>query len=76
MLDQTDFGHSVGEVEVEVEVRDDADKAEQAEQAHKDIDAFLAKYSWFCQPRPVEGKLSAYFRLNGVGSGGEEVKIS
>lgn len=76
VLDQTDFGHSVGEVEVEVEVGDDAEKAEKAEQAHKDIDAFLAKYSWFCQPGPVEGKLSAYFRLNGVGTGGQSVKES
>lgn len=65
MLDQTDFGHSVGEVELE---------AEDAEKAHLDIDAFLARYSWFCQPGPVEGKLSAYFRLRG--NGGEQVKPS
>lgn len=56
VLDQTDFGHSVGEVELE---------AEDAEKAHRDIDAFLKKYSWFCESGSVEGKLSAYFRLRG-----------
>lgn len=62
VLDQTDFGHSVGEIEIEVE----ADDAEKAEEAHRDIDKFLARYSWFCQPGPVEGKLSAYFRVKGT----------
>ncbi|KAI9846088.1 MAG: hypothetical protein M1837_004344 [Sclerophora amabilis] len=57
MLDRTDFGHSVGEVELE---------AEDAGSAHREIDAFLRKYSWFCEGGgPVEGKLSAYFRLHG-----------
>lgn len=49
-------------------------EAEDAEKAHGEIDKFLEKYSWFCQPGPVEGKLSACFRLRGVGVGGEEVK--
>lgn len=95
MLDQTDFGHSVGEVEVEVKVEaevegkeggNDAKKveaeaekeAEQAERAHRDIDAFLAKYEWFFGQRgrgPVEGKLSAYERLKGWGRGGEEEEV-
>lgn len=56
VLDQTDFGHAVGEVELE---------AADAAQAHEAIDAFLARYAWFCQAGPVEGKLSAYFRLRG-----------
>ena len=54
MLDETNFGHSVGEVELEVE---------DSSLAHRDIDAFLKKYSWFCCGGPVEGKLSAYLKL-------------
>lgn len=68
VLDRTDFGHAVGEVELEVEAEGDAEKA------HEEIDGFLAKYSWFCQAGPVEGKLSAYFRLRGGGDGGDGVK--
>ena len=55
VLDDTDFGHSVGEVELQ---------AEDATLAHQDIDLFLQKYSWFCQQGSVEGKLSAYLRLH------------
>lgn len=78
VLDRTDFGHSVGEVELEVELKegaqdDEKEKAKTAERAHGDIDGFLEKYRWFCQAGPVEGKLSAYFRLRGgrVGHEGE-----
>ncbi|KAI9766682.1 MAG: hypothetical protein M1840_006326 [Geoglossum simile] len=52
MLDETDFGHSVGEVELE---------AEDAVEAHKEINAFLDKYSWFFQKERPKGKLTAYF---------------
>lgn len=38
VLDVTDFGHVVGEVEL---------LAEDAEKAHADIDAFLEEYAWF-----------------------------
>lgn len=96
VLDRTDFGHAVGEVELELEAeggeagaggwagegeeflkgggkggefskeggkgKGEGDE-ERAEKAHGEIDAFLAKYSWFCRPGPVEGKLSAYFRM-------------
>jgi hypothetical protein len=60
VLDETDFGHMVGEVELEVE-------EDQAEKAREEIDAFLEMYRWFCgggdrDGEPVEGKLEAYFR--------------
>ncbi|KAL8992427.1 MAG: hypothetical protein Q9169_007113 [Polycauliona sp. 2 TL-2023] len=53
VLDSTDFGHSVGEVEL---------MAEDEEKAHREIDAFMARYPWFFGRGKVEGKLEAYFR--------------
>ena len=58
MLDHTDFGHSVGEVEL---------MAEDEEMAHRDIDAFLARYSWFFEKGKPEGKLAACFRIRAHG---------
>ncbi|KAL9104817.1 MAG: hypothetical protein Q9163_000265 [Psora crenata] len=52
VLDQTDFGHSVGEVEL---LAQDADKA------HADIDVFLARYAWLFDCSKPKGKLTAYF---------------
>lgn len=52
MLDETNFGHSVGEVEL---------KTKDTAQAHKEIDAFLDKYSWFFRKEKPKGKLTAYF---------------
>lgn len=52
MLDETDFGHSTGEVELIVE---DADRA------HADIEAFLARYAWLFDCSKPVGKLTAYF---------------
>lgn len=57
ILDKTSFGHTVGEVELQ---------AEDAERAHGEIDAFMAKYAWFFDKRNPTGKLSAYFRKKGV----------
>ncbi|KAI4169224.1 MAG: hypothetical protein LQ346_008987, partial [Caloplaca aetnensis] len=54
MLDYTDFGHSVGEVEL---------MAEDEERAHREIDAFMAQYPWFFEKGKTEGKLAAYCRL-------------
>ncbi len=54
VLDVTDFGHRVGEVEVMAE---DAD----AEKAHKDIEAFFREYPWFFDTSNPKGKLTAYF---------------
>lgn len=57
VLDTTDFGHRVGEVEM---------MAEDADNAHANIDAFLKEYAWFfdttTQPK---GKLTAYFEKFG-----------
>ncbi|KAL8784927.1 MAG: hypothetical protein Q9213_003669 [Squamulea squamosa] len=54
VLDRTDFGHSVGEVELKME-----DEAE----AHQEIDLFMARYPWFFTNGKAEGKLEAYFRV-------------
>ncbi|ETI24393.1 hypothetical protein G647_03762 [Cladophialophora carrionii CBS 160.54] len=63
VLDQTDFGHSVGEVELETEmfIRDQ-DQARHVTLAMDDrIDCFFRRYAWaFLVDRPV-GKLTAYF---------------
>ncbi|KAL8911504.1 MAG: hypothetical protein Q9172_007665 [Xanthocarpia lactea] len=53
VLDYTDFGHSVGEVELMAE-----DEAE----AHRQIDLFMARYPWFFIKGKAEGKLEAYFK--------------
>ena len=52
MLDETDFGHSAGEVEL---------LAEDADKAHRDIDVFLARYTWLFDCSKPKGKLTAYF---------------
>ncbi|KAI4276620.1 MAG: hypothetical protein LQ337_002351 [Flavoplaca oasis] len=54
VLDHTDFGHAVGEVEL---------MAEDEEKAHREIDDFMARYPWFFLKGKVEGKLEAYFRV-------------
>ena len=59
VLDHTDFGHSVGEVEL---------MAEDEETAHGDIDTFMARYPWFFEKGRAEGKLAAYIRIYGRGT--------
>lgn len=57
VLDSTDFGHRVGEVEV---------MAEDAGKAHADIDALLKEYAWFFDTTTEpKGKLTAYFEKFG-----------
>lgn len=56
VLDFTDFGHVVGEVEL---------MAEDAERAHGDIEAFLKEYAWFFDTEKPKGKLTAYFEKFG-----------
>lgn len=63
VLDESDFGHSIGEVELMAE-----DEAE----AHLQIDGFMRKYSSFFgrgkgDGEKPEGKLSAYLRRYGAG---------
>ena len=57
VLDKTDFGHRVGEVEM---------MAEDAEQAHAEIDTFMKKHAWFFDrsEKPI-GKLTAYLEKHG-----------
>ncbi|KAL8685970.1 MAG: hypothetical protein Q9218_007433 [Villophora microphyllina] len=57
MLDQMDFGHSIGEVEL---------MAEDEAIAHQAIDGFMARYPWFFLKGKAEGKLEAYFRVKGA----------
>ena len=65
VLDSTDFGHEVGEVEVI------AEEAE-AEKAHGDIERFLKRYPWFFDTRGPKGKLTAYFERFGYPEGEEK----
>ena len=55
VLDETDFGHSAGEVEL---------LAEDEKRAHADIDVFLARYAWLFDCSTPKGKLTAYFEKN------------
>ena len=52
VLDQTDFGHSIGEVEL---------LAQDAKKAHEEMEAFLNRYKWFFDCSRPKGKLTAYF---------------
>lgn len=55
VLDETCFGHSVGEVEVLV-------SPGKEKQAHANMDEFMEGYGWFFQSEgEVKGKLTAYF---------------
>jgi thiamine-triphosphatase len=61
MLDTTDFGHWVGEVELQ---------AHDSTTALADIDAFMQKYSWFFANEAMpKGKMTAYFELFGFPPG-------
>ncbi|KAI1950802.1 hypothetical protein LOZ53_000868 [Ophidiomyces ophidiicola] len=68
VVDQTDFGHVVGEVELEQEIQvDDNDETSLARrqsaivQMDEEIRIFMERYQWaFPLGKPV-GKLSAYF---------------
>ncbi|KAF8244929.1 hypothetical protein K440DRAFT_635539 [Wilcoxina mikolae CBS 423.85] len=54
VLDTTDFGHDVGEVEI---------MASDVEKAEKDIDQFFVRYPWFFQRGSPKGKITAYLEL-------------
>ncbi|KAK3178568.1 hypothetical protein OEA41_000705 [Lepraria neglecta] len=58
VLDNTDFDHQVGEVELVVEPED-------VDEAHTDIDAFLEESAWFYDTSNPKGKLTAYFEKFG-----------
>ncbi len=57
VLDETSFGHRVGEVEL---------MAEDADEAHAEIDAFMQRHAWFFDTDSnPKGKLTAYFESFG-----------
>jgi thiamine-triphosphatase len=60
MLDSTDFGHWVGEVELQTQ---------HAATALSDIDTFMQQYSWFFVSKATpKGKMTAYFERFGFPS--------
>ncbi len=60
MLDSTDFGHWVGEVELQTQ---------HTATALSDIDTFMQKYSWFfANDTSPKGKMTAYFERFGFPS--------
>lgn len=75
VIDATDFGHVVGEVELERKVggsraedgsldADEAyDRSEAVAEMDKEIDGFMKRYLWAFPPGKPVGKLSAYFAL-------------
>ncbi|MCJ1304488.1 hypothetical protein MMC08_007300 [Hypocenomyce scalaris] len=58
-LDKTNFGHAVGEVEL---------MAQDAQSAHKEVEDFIKKYSWFFGTETAKSKLTAYFEKFGMPS--------
>lgn len=63
VLDQTDFGHVVGEVELEADahVQDEDEAQKVMQEMDNKIAKFLRHYAWaFSDGKPI-GKLSAYF---------------
>ncbi|KAI4144873.1 MAG: hypothetical protein LQ340_006508 [Diploschistes diacapsis] len=78
VLDTTDFGHSVGEVELQQETETSGDRElllavrqAVAKDMDRQIEAFMQQYSWAFPPGKPVGKLSAYFawkrKLDGPG---------
>ncbi|KJZ75268.1 hypothetical protein HIM_05462 [Hirsutella minnesotensis 3608] len=66
VVDKTDFGHCVGEVELEEPAGEMLENTELVRQMEKGIDEFMARYAWAFPRGNVVGKLSAYFsRLKG-----------
>lgn len=66
VIDKTDFGHVVGEVELEhriakVETREDQNHDKLVDMMEHEIDDFMKQYAWAFPPDRPLGKLSAYF---------------
>ncbi|MCJ1478119.1 hypothetical protein MMC13_006795 [Lambiella insularis] len=60
VVDSTDFGHSVGEVELQQEVALEAEE-QLASRLDAQIEAFMSEHSWAFPSGNAVGKLSAYF---------------
>jgi len=75
VLDTMDFGHTVGEVELQEEVQFTAtanslieqQKREKMKEMDKRIEAFMDRYSWAFHLGVPKGKLTAYFELHPIG---------
>ncbi|KUI59277.1 Thiamine-triphosphatase [Cytospora mali] len=77
VLDETDFGHVVGEVELERNIPatggeedvseakkvEDHDRAKMMADLDREIDDFMKRYVWAFPPGNPVGKLSAYYAL-------------
>ncbi|KAK3306520.1 CYTH-like domain-containing protein [Chaetomium strumarium] len=65
--DRMDFGHEVGEVELQVEVPiDEAEKERGAvmmEEMDRRIEGFMKRYAWVWETGEAVGKLTAYFEM-------------
>ena len=75
VFDTMDFGHTVGEVELQEEVQFTATENPSIEQRKRDkmkemnkrIEMFMDRYSWAFHLGVPKGKLSAYFDLHPIG---------
>ena len=74
VLDTMNFGHTVGEVELQEEVQFTAanpsieqQKREKMKEMDKRIEVFMDRYSWAFHLGVPKGKLTAYFELQAVG---------
>ena len=75
VFDTMNFGHTVGEVELQEEVHFTAtanslieqQKQEKMKEMDKRIEAFMNKYSWAFHLGIPKGKLMAYFELHPLG---------
>jgi len=61
VLDEADFGHLVGEVEVATEQTCDASEQDAVLGLDKQIEDFMLHHEWAFPPGKVQGKLTAYF---------------
>ncbi|CAF9904530.1 MAG: hypothetical protein GOMPHAMPRED_002870 [Gomphillus americanus] len=65
VIDCTNFGHTVGEVELQCQVDGQSVLEEKEELTHRmdqEIDSFMQKYAWAFPKGKAMGKLSAYFQ--------------
>jgi len=68
VLDRTDFGHTVGEVELEESVPADVNTKLHGAKMDADVVAFMKTYQWAFDTSPAVGKLTAYFDLKRRGT--------
>lgn len=63
VLDRTDFGHVVGEVELEAQVlvRNAEEARHQCHLMDVELQRFMQRYNWAFDSGPAIGKLTAYF---------------